>query len=464
MAPWIATCICSSVVLGLFWLDRDRDMRTSGSLWLPVVWLFLCCSRSVSQWLGLGQPISTDSPTEGNPVDRLVYFSLILVGLVVLARRRRAAEIVRANVPIVLSFLYCAASILWSDYPDIAFKRWVKALGDFVMVLVVISDRDRLGAIKRLLTRTGFLVIPFSILLIKYYPDLGRGYSRWEGTAFYNGVATTKNALGMACLLFGLSALWRIFGEIQTRPRPIRRRPAIAQWIMFIMVVWLFWIVNSMTSLWCLIMGGTLLVATSFRPVAKRLAVVHSLVAAVILIPFSTLFAGVGTDLAHGATGRNISTLTDRTEVWAASLRLAGNSFFGTGFESFWLGPRLETMWSLFWWRPNEAHNGYLEVFLNLGWMGIAMLVIIIVTGYQTVIAAVRRSAPESNFMLASFAVAIVYNFTEAAFFRMMTPVWVVFLLAITIVPRRDIDQSHRTGILDNTNPLATRHGQSQLF
>jgi O-antigen ligase len=95
-------------------------------------------------------------------------------------------------------------------------------------------------------------------------------------------------------------------------------------------------------------------------------------------------------------------------------------------------------MWSLYWWHPTQTHNGYLEVFLNLGWIGVAMLAVVIATGYRTVTSAVQREVPGSALMLTLFAVGIIYNFTEAAFFRMMTPAWILFLLAITKVPRLD--------------------------
>jgi len=432
--PTIATCIFGAGVLGLFWLNKERESRPSAGLWLAIVWLFLCCSRSVAQWLGQE---GTDSPMEGSPLDRAVYLCLIVIGVVILLQRKRVLRTIRANWPILIAVLYCALSIFWSDYPEISLKRWIKALGDFVIVLVVLTDRDRVAAIKELLTRTGFLLIPFSILFIKYYPFLGRAYSRYEGAVSYNGVALTKNDLGMICLIFGLCALWRVLEELQPRlhVRPARIRPMIAQGAIFLMVLWLFRLVNSMTSLWCFLLGATILVATHFRRISRRPAMVHWLVGGGILIPFAMLFLNVGSDIAHNVTGRNVATLTDRTMVWAECLKLAGSPFFGTGFESFWLGARLNAMWDVFWWHPNEAHNGYVEVFLNLGWIGIILLGIVIVTGYRTVIARVRENAPACGLMLAYFVTAIVYNFTEAAFFRMMTPIWVCFLLAVTRVP-----------------------------
>lgn len=455
MNPTIATCIFGVGVLGLFWLNKEKESRPSGGLWLAVVWLFFCSSRSVEQWLGYQ---GADSPMEGSPLDRAVYFVLILIGLAILLRRKGVVKIIRANSPVIIAFLYCAVSILWSDYPDIAFKRWVKALGDFVIVLVVLSDRDRVSAIKELLTRTGFMLIPFSILFIKYYPFLGRAYSRYEGAVSYNGVALTKNELGMICLIFGLSALWRILEEFQARlrVRPHRIRPLIAQGAILLMVLFLFRLVNSMTSLWCFLLGATILVSTHFRRISRRPAIVHWLAGPGILVPFAMLFLNLGSEIAHNVTGRDVTTLTDRTEVWAECLKLAGSPFFGTGFESFWLGSRLNAMWQVFWWHPNEAHNGYLEVFLNLGWIGIILLALVIVTGYRTVIARVRENAPACGLMLAYFLTAIVYNFTEAAFFRMMTPIWVCFLLAVTRVP---FPESNRVEARRGKSASRQRHG-----
>jgi len=81
----------------------------------------------------------------------------------------------------------------------VALKRWTKAVGDLVMVLIVLTDSDRPAAIKRFLARIGFLLVPTSILLIKYYPHLGLAWS--EGRTFFIGVAQDKNMLRLICLV-----------------------------------------------------------------------------------------------------------------------------------------------------------------------------------------------------------------------------------------------------------------------
>jgi O-antigen ligase len=107
----------------------------------------------------------------------------------------------------------------------------------------------------------------------------------------------------------------------------------------------------------------------------------------------------------------------------------------GTGYESFWLGPRLEKLWTIYWWHPNEAHNGYIEIYINLGWIGLALLAIVLAAGYRTVLAAYRRDLPLANLRLAYFLTGMAYNFTEAAFFRIQAPAWMFLLFAITSVP-----------------------------
>jgi exopolysaccharide production protein ExoQ len=435
MPPGIATTVYALLILGLFWLDRDRKVRTSGALWIPVIWVSIACSRSVAQWLLLSAPLeSPDQLLEGNPIDRLVYTVLMAVGLIVLFnRRRQVGRLLRANGPILLFFLYCALSLLWSDYPDVAFKRWTKALGDMVMVLVVLSDREPYIALKRLLARSAYILIPSSILLIKYFPNLARAYDKWDGLTHYLGVTTNKNTLGAICLLFGLGSAWRFLAAYQDKGSTGRIRLLIAHGAILAMVLWLFQITNSMTSLSCFLLGSGLLLAMNYRSVVGRPAVLQILVLVVILVCASVLFLGLDPSIL-AAMGRS-PTLTDRTEVWHLLLSVAGNPLFGTGFESFWLGPRLQKVWSVYSWQPLEAHNGYIEVFLNLGWTGVLLLAIVIATAYRTVMVAWRRNSPMASLCLAYFVVGVIYNFTEAAFFRMMTPVWIFFLLAITRLP-----------------------------
>ena len=143
MKPILATLICFCVIAGLFYLDRERSVRSSKALWLPVIYLWLVCSRSVSEWLGVSSGESVNAQIEGSPIDA-VFFSLLLAfAIAILYRRRRKVRILlAANWPILLYFTYCLISASWSYYPDISAKRWIRSTSDLVMMLVVVTDPD----------------------------------------------------------------------------------------------------------------------------------------------------------------------------------------------------------------------------------------------------------------------------------------------------------------------------------
>jgi len=437
MPAQVATLLFAIGIAGLFVLDRDRKGRTSRALWLPVIWLTIAGSRMASQWIaaissGGSTKYTADQIRDGNPFDRTFLTGLLLIGVVVLiSRGRKVIPLLRANGALILFFAYCGVSTLWSDYTDVSFKRWIKALGDLTMVLIVLTDLDPSAAVKHLLARVGFLLLPASILLSKYYTALGRGFGE-GGEALYTGVTTSKNELGGICLLFGVGAVWRLCRYFRGKANREGTGPLIANGVLFLMVLWIFVKAQTMTALACFLMASTILVVTCFPNLCRRRWLVHGLVAAMLLVSLSALFLGVGSSLL--TTMGKDATLTGRTAVWDLVLSLSQSPIVGTGFESFWLGPRLDKIWSVYWWHPNEAHDGYIEVYLNLGWIGVGLLGVLMIKGYRTVIGGLRRDPDSTGLRLAFFLVAVAYNFTESAV-RIMHPVWIIFLLATITVP-----------------------------
>ena len=87
-------------------------------------------------WLGFG-PASESAMqnAEGTPFDATVFGILLAAGIILLIDRRvRTYACIKANWLILTYFAYCLLSVLWSDFPDITFKRWIKAIGDLTMV------------------------------------------------------------------------------------------------------------------------------------------------------------------------------------------------------------------------------------------------------------------------------------------------------------------------------------------
>jgi len=451
MNPSLATLICFVGIAGLFYLDRDKTVQTSKALWLPFIYLWIMGSRAVSTWLGLNEPGVGKSQIDGSPIDAAVLGFLLLCALIVLTKRgKRTLLLLRANWPILAYFLYCLISVAWSFHPDVAFKRWIKAIGDLAMVLVIVTEPDLRNALRHLFSRLGFLFFPTSVLLIKYFPDLGRVYDPF-GLEQDAGVSSGKNMLGVMLLVISLGTLWQLITLLRDKGRPNRRRHLLAQGALLVFGIALLSVAHSATSIACFVLGSGLIFATGLRAIRSRAARVHLLCLAIFLGGGLALLSGGETGAAN-ALGRE-SNLSGRTDIWAAVLASSPNPIVGAGFESYWISPTVLVFRRILkdegWWHPdylNEAHNGYIEVYLNLGWVGVGLISLILISGYRRAIAAFRLNASIGGLMLAYIIVAAFYNITEAGF-RMLDLMWIFLLLAIVSA------SAVVTGLVDRETP-----------
>src|SRR5215469_5478580 len=182
MPPSVALVLWLIFVVVLLRFDPARDPRTSLALWVPVIWMFFVASRLPSQWLGGPVGSASQALEEGNGMDRSVFAFLILLAIVTLLMRSfNWGGFFGRNFFLAIFLLFTLTSILWSDFPFVAFKRWFRDFGNYLVILVVISDPHPLEAVRTLLRRLCFLLIPLSVLLIKYFIYIGRQYETWSG-------------------------------------------------------------------------------------------------------------------------------------------------------------------------------------------------------------------------------------------------------------------------------------------
>ena len=159
------------------------------------------------------------------------------------------------------------------------------------------------------------------------------------------------------------------------------------------------------------------------------------------------------------------STLTGRTEIWSRVIHLVPNPVVGTGFESFWLGRRLEIM-DDYQQSLNEAHNGFLEIWASLGWVGTIILLTMIAVAYREIISQFRRNPDAARLRMAYFLTVIVTSFTEAAF-RTVSVFWFAFLLVIMTKPRGRVKQPRKNSTVVNVcehTPVMDRSLQEGLY
>lgn len=442
MPPLIASIICGIGIAGLFYLDRGEKSRVSVVIVIPAMWMLLNTTHPLSWWLGINQGIdAAQSYVDGSPFDRNFTIFLQLAALVVLIRKSaKARSMLGRNKLILVYFSFCLVSVIWSDVPFVTLKRWIKALGDVEMVLIIFAESDPLGALKCMLTRMGFFLFPLSILFIRFYPELGRRPTN-SWTQEPVGVTQQKNELGIMCMMYGVCFLWMLLSVYREGKHRARRRRMLAYGTIVVMSIYLLSQCNSTTSMVGYASSAGVLWLASRRPV--RPALVHLAVLGVLGVSVVALFFNPGGGLVE-SLGKDPG-LTGRREIWDLVLSLHTNPLIGTGFETFWLGWRLEFMHhALVNQIINEAHNGWIEVYLNLGWVGICFIALLILTGYRRITSYIREEPENGCLFLGFLLCTLFYSFSEAGF-RYLNIAW-FFLLLIIIGASRCISLANNRG------------------
>jgi exopolysaccharide production protein ExoQ len=456
MPPQIALLLCLCLIAWLFWRYPERKAGVSRALWIPLVWLFIVSSRPFSLWVGIGGTGNT-SDSDGSPLDSVVFQGLIIAGAVVLSRRRlNWAALFRQNQLLLLFFIYLGLSTLWSDYTFVAFKRWIKDVGNIIMVLVVVTDQNPTQAVRFLLARCCYLLLPLNVVFIKYFPDLGRAYDQWSGIAFYTGLTTDKNMLGMSLFGCSLALIWMLVQRDRNRTGLKARIDLGVLLLMGGMAFWLLQQAHSSTALSCTLLGAVIICGTRFATIRKKLGIYA--VGSGVLLAFLQMAVNLPEFFAQ-LVGRD-STFSGRTDIWSVLLREGTDPLFGVGYYSFWIGDRVDRVSAEFFYHLNEAHDTYLETYLNTGLIGVALLFALIVSSAIWTKNEAMKSEPFGAFRLACFFPMLVYGITEA-FMNRLGFLWFLFLLVILRYPtkipaKRDKKVSPPRSAVSLTRPVAT--------
>jgi len=231
-----------------------------------------------------------------------------------------------------------------------------------------------------------------------------------------------------------LGTLWNLRSLLIHKDEQNRGRRLVAQCTLFAFGLALLEMSHCATAVACFILGAGLIMASSLPAIRKRPGRVRALCLVVVLAGGLGMLFG-GDSALSNALGRG-NGLSGRTYIWAASIAAAGNPVIGTGFESFWNANAAKVNRTLhldgFVDLSNlvSAHNGYLEVYLDLGLVGVCLIVLILMNGYRHASKAFQYDPELGRLMLAYVAIGTFYSVTEAGF-RMLSPSWIFLLLAV---------------------------------
>lgn len=438
MPPNLALLLGIALIFWALRRDRQQGAASPAELFWPTLWYMVVSSRPVGVWLDLWNIPLVGEGALLELIDAAFYATLSVIGWRILDRRRVSwPELLRDNSFLLLFILLAAVSVIWSDYNWISFKRFIKLLGSVIIALAVVTTPDPLTSIRTILRRCLYVHLTMSVICVKYFREIGVSFD-WNGTGeAWQGIATSKNTMGQVAMLGVLIFGWEL-------TRGWRSHGWRSHHLLFLGFA--LWILRgsseaiSKTSVVVTLFAAfALLVLLYFRgrPEVQRTFVVGYFSATLCLVVFILLHSVfsfsadsmLGTIVA--AFGRDI-TLTDRLFIWQDMHQIAARSpFLGVGYGGFWVGREANVPWNTHTWILGQGHNGYIDVYLQLGLVGSFLFAGVIFGNLGRLLANAQAQFERFAFSFALFVTTLFVNITETTFIRGDHHLWLVFLLTV---------------------------------
>jgi O-antigen ligase len=128
-------------------------------------------------------------------------------------------------------------------------------------------------------------------------------------------------------------------------------------------------------------------------------------------------------------------TLTGRTDIWLLTWYVIQAQFWtGYGYSAFWSNPYgpATLIWDPLNWRVPNSHNGILELWLALGFVGVLLFLAFVATSCITIFREARR-VPQIEVMwwVAMTSMLLIYSITESSSMEHNSLGWVLFVAVI---------------------------------
>jgi O-antigen ligase len=163
---------------------------------------------------------------------------------------------------------------------------------------------------------------------------------------------------------------------------------------------------------------------------SRAIIVLISVVLSIVIITASVMF---GAEIL-ALLGRD-TTLTGRTDIWQAVWQsILKRPMLGYGFAGFWIGMKgeaINVIASVLWDVPH-AHNGFLEIMLQLGVIGMAIFILSYLRACSRAWTMIRSQYIEQAIwpIFALFLI-LICNLDENTLLSFNGIFWVIYIVAL---------------------------------
>jgi exopolysaccharide production protein ExoQ len=367
---------------------------------------------------GVSEGESGDETTSYALINNIFSVIYLIAFILLILRWRKAATVILNGRWIWLLMVFMGLSIFWSAVPNMTQTRIIAMTGTMIFATYITSRYDLKEQLQLLGWTFGTIVVS-SILFAVLLPKFGQMGGVHAGA--WRGIFNHKNVFGKmmvpSVVVFALLAF------------NARKQQWIYWSFLALSVVMILLSRASSPLLNLLILFGALaaLKTLHWRYLLMVPALIGLSSAGMIMYTFLSSNAGQ----VAGAFGKDL-TLTGRTVFWPLMLdKIWENPFLGYGFGAFWQG--LDGPSAYIWnattssFKPPNGHNGYLDLCLELGLIGLSIYTIQFFTSFSKSLNHVRSSrTADGIWPTMLFCYIILANLTESSLMLQNNFLWIM--------------------------------------
>ena len=294
----------------------------------------------------------------------LFFFNYLVTFFLLILRWKKVIQVMKKEKILLLLVGIAIFSFVWSSQPKKTLTRGIAIAGTSLFGLYLASRYTIKEQLQLLGWMYGIAVV-MSFLFIGALPKYGIMGGVHAGT--WRGIYNHKNTLGKV-IVPGLT----IFLLLASSSKKY-------SWLFYMAFSLAFILLLRSGSTSSLLNGITLITASiSFRVFRWRdNLMVPSTIA---MVSFGAIFyvvVSLTTEAILKALGKD-ATLTGRGDMWPYIFEMIGyKPFLGYGYGAGWSGPDTPSfyIWQATGWTPPNSHNGFLDLWLQIGLIGLVIYV-----------------------------------------------------------------------------------------
>lgn len=357
---------------------------------------------------------------EGDPLMQSIWFAIYLVTLfLIILRWKQFIYIATKDKLLLLIIGLAIVSALWSADPLFALRRSIALVGTSIFGIYLASRYSLKEQLQLLAWALGIAAL-LSLLFVIVPPHYGIE-NKGVYAGVWRGIYHHKNPLGH------FMALSAVVFLLLTPRKSIYR--------------WFSWAAFGFSSSLLLLSTAknplvTFLSILALLPICKSLRWHYSLripflIAVVLLGGSVAIFCLSDTVTVLGALGKD-TTFTGRTELWYLLLNMGlQHPLLGYGYSAFWRGwdGPSAIIWNSLFWQPNHAHNGLLQLWLDLGLVGVFLFTLSFIKASLKAVDWVRSTKTLEGFWpLVYLAFMFLCNVSDSLILSANNIIWILYV------------------------------------